>query len=82
MKRQYRMPGGKVTESRDEYIESWDTLAKKVLKFFPGYTMDSYDPVMTFTMWEELQNGKCRAVDSFVLSVIAANVLIGTTNEK
>lgn len=75
-KKQYRMPGGKVTKSQDEYIKAWDALAKKVLKFFPGYTMDSCDPLMSFTMWEELQNGKSRVVDSFTLSVIAANVLI------
>lgn len=40
----YRRPNGRETASAAFYIREWRALARKVLRFLPGYYVIGYDP--------------------------------------
>jgi hypothetical protein len=75
-KSSYRNPDNSITHDVDEYITAWKTLAEKVLKFFPGYIIGSFNPGIILTRWEKQLDGRSRAIDTVRLSVMACNCLV------
>lgn len=66
----YKMPDGTSTSDPKKYNKSWIALGNKVLKFFPGYQLDWYNPGL------HLRKRLARKVDHLSISVEAANTLI------
>lgn len=72
----YRLPDFSFTYDRDLYLREWGDLTSQVLQFFPGYSLDAFNPDLYFVKWEEQNTGESIAVDSFKLSVNCAKLLI------
>lgn len=66
----YKLPDGTNTDDPRKHNAAWIALGKKVLKFFPGYELDWYNPGL------HIKKRLARTVDHVAISVHAANVLI------
>lgn len=72
----YRGPDGEYVKDADTAIAAWQSLAERVLAFFPGYILHSFDPFICIKRYERSTNGRSRVVDRIELSVMAATCLV------
>ena len=80
-----RLPDGTITTNAKTYLKTWKALADKVLVYFPGYVLASFNPGFAFE--KRVYRGDLRGrifasvaeytvVDSFRFSVESANTLV------
>jgi hypothetical protein len=79
MNNRRRLPNGDTTEDSSAYLSAWHELANKVLHFFPGYALASFDSGLCFEKRDitQLLSGEkiYKVVDKFELSTAAAMTL-------
>ena len=68
-----RLPDGKQTNDSEVYQRAWMQEAELVEDLFPGYTLSSFDPTLTFTNF--------KTWDHFTLTLPAARALTEGMNE-